>query len=94
MNLLTFTLWSQHLVLHTRDSLRRLIHHSDFELDVIKNTQRYPIANHLGWLKNGRPGGHVSEFSFLNDIELQRAYSNALAKLDLSDTLTLVATVP
>lgn len=88
-----FTLWSQHLVLHTRDSLQRILKFGGFEKIVIENVQRYPLSNHFGWLRDGKPGAHLEEFAFLNDAGLIAQYEASLAKHDLTDTLMAIATV-
>ncbi|MDA9285236.1 class I SAM-dependent methyltransferase [Pseudomonadales bacterium] len=55
-----FTLWSQHLVLHARESLRRLLSYCEYEQAIVEGCQRYPLSNHLFWLAEGLPGGHKS----------------------------------
>jgi hypothetical protein len=52
-----FTLWSQHLVLHTRESVRKTLNFVSLEGIQIKGVQRYPLSNHLNWLANGKAGG-------------------------------------
>jgi len=88
-----FTLWSQHLVLHTRDSLHKLLSAAGF-LDIrITGVQRYGLANHLTWLSEGRPGGHKGPLSLLETTDLSRAYQSALAAQDCTDTLVAIAKV-
>ena len=53
-----FTLWSQHLILHTRHSLERFLSASGYNKFIIQGKQRYSVANHLNWLALGKPGGH------------------------------------
>lgn len=86
-----FTLWSQHLVLHTRESLRRVFEFVGFREIVIEGVQRYPLSNHFGWMSNGRPGGHKSHLAALETPELESAYRAALARIDATDTLILTA---
>lgn len=81
-----FTLWSEHLVLHTRDSLAAVIAAAGLECQAISGYQRYPLANHLHWLRHGAPGGH-ERWSFLRDERLDQAYGAVLAGLDRTDTL-------
>lgn len=88
---LRFTLWSQHLILHTRDSLTRLLAAAGFSQIQIVGVQRYPLSNHMSWLVDGRPGGHRGRFSALETRELSSAYSHALARADASDTLVAIA---
>ncbi len=87
-----FTLWSQHLVLHTRESLRLLLSDAGFKNIVIEGVQRYSIANHLCWIANKKPGGHRSQLSILETPELVGSYENALARIDATDTLVAIAT--
>tara|TARA_B110000858_G_C17729819_1_gene439489 strand:- start:66 stop:950 length:885 start_codon:yes stop_codon:yes gene_type:complete len=86
-----FTLWSQHLVLHTRDSLSRLLNHVGFEDIIIEGVQRYSLANHLTWLSDGLPGGHKSKLSILDDKNLNYAYASALNRIDATDTIVAIA---
>ena len=82
-----FTLWSEHLILHTKKSLELFVTHNDkFKLLEIKGFQRYSLLNHLFWLKEGRPGGH----ELLNDIEdseFHQHYQNYLNKINQTDTI-------
>jgi len=87
-----FTLWSQHLVLHTRESLHSFLVNSGFKNVHIEGVQRYGIANHLNWLKNGKPGGHKSPLSTIETESLRNSYADALSKLNANDTLVAVAT--
>ena len=89
-----FTLWSQHLVLHTRESLRRLLAYCGYDDIVIEGVQRYPLSNHIQWLANARPGGHKSKFSSLDTPDLTQAYEAALQKIDATDTLIAIARKP
>lgn len=85
-----FTFWSEHLVLHTRQTLNALVSEVGFSSIVIEGVQRYPVANHLHWLASGMPGGHVS-LDFMRDDALDQAYEAMLQKLDMTDTLVLTA---
>lgn len=89
-----FTLWSQHLVLHTRESLRKMLNFLGFVEIQIEGVQRYPLSNHLNWLSTGKPGGHKSMLSLIESNELFEAYQNSLARIDATDTLVAVATLP
>lgn len=88
---LDFTFWSQHLVLHTRDSLGRLLSAAGYSPLLIKGVQRYGPANHLRWLAEGQPGGHDSWLSLLDSTELLQSYENSLASVDATDTLVAIA---
>ena len=61
-----------------------------FQKIQIKGLQRYPLANHLYWLKNGKPGGH-REWTFLRTDKLDTAYEELLDQIDKTDTLIAVA---
>ena len=88
-----FTLWSQHLVLHTRESLYRMLSHVGFEDIKVEGVQRYPLSNHLNWLANGKGGGHKSSLSQIDSPTLTKAYSAALTKINATDTLVAIAKV-
>jgi SAM-dependent methyltransferase len=90
----SFTLWSQHLILHTRESLERLLKSCGFAGILISGVQRYSLGNHFGWLINGRPGGHKSTLASIETSEVRSAYSAALAMLDRTDTLFAVCSKP
>ncbi len=85
-----FTLWSQHLVLHTRESLRRLFEAVGMRNILIEGRQRYTLANHLTWLSKGVPGGHKALLSALDTSELHAAYENSMRKLDTTDTIIAI----
>lgn len=85
-----FTLWSEHLVLHTRDSLRAVLAAAGFGAVVVHGLQRYPLANHLHWLARSKPGGH-QVWHFLSNAGLAGGYEAALQSLDATDTLVALA---
>lgn len=87
-----FTLWSQHLVLHTRDSLHSFLTDAGFKNIHVEGVQRYGLSNHLNWLKNGKPGGHKSPLNIMETENLKNSYADALSKLNANDTLVAVAT--
>jgi len=87
------TLWSQHLVLHTRASLRLLLTEAGFTNIVILGVQRYPLSNHLAWLAHRVPGGHKTSLSAIDSPLLLQSYASALAAIDATDTLLAVADV-
>lgn len=89
-----FTLWSQHLILHTRDSLNKTLEFAGFKEIHVEGVQRYPLSNHLNWLASGTPGGHTSPLSPMDSDELFDAYEKSLAGIDATDTLVAFAKVP
>lgn len=88
-----FTFWSEHLVLHTRQSLELLLKHAGFTRIQVSGKQRYPLSNHLHWLALEEPGGHEA-WGLLNSQELSSAYEASLSKIDRTDTLIATARVP
>lgn len=80
-----FTFWSEHLILYTEKSLVNLLNIVGFTNIKINYYQRYNIFNHLGWLNNGKPGGHKT--TKLNDNQLIEAYNNFLIKQKKTDTI-------
>lgn len=86
-----FTLWSQHLILHTQDSLKKFLLKAGFKNITTFGVQRYPLSNHLYWLSNGLPGGHKTELNLLDTQELNKSYENSLKKIDATDTLIAIA---
>ncbi len=88
-----FTIWSQHLVLHTRESLRKMLEYAGFQDIIIEGVQRYPLSNHLNWLANSKAGGHKSPLSMLDSDALFEAYQSSLARIDATDTLVAYARV-
>ena len=85
-----FTLWSQHLILHTRNSLNAFFNNCDLHNISIKGFQRYPISNHLYWLRNKKPGGHKLALSAVDTDDLNRSYESALSLIDSNDTLIAI----
>jgi len=88
-----FTLWSEHLILHTRQSLAAFVKAGGFNEFQIIGKQRYPLANHLYWLAKGKPGGH-RQWSHLRSQALDSAYEQTLSRIDRTDTLTVIITAP
>jgi SAM-dependent methyltransferase len=84
-----FTFWSEHLILHTRSSLEVMLGRAGLGQIAIQGYQRYPLSNHLYWLRHGQPGGH--EFwGFMDTRALTQGYAAMLANLDQTDTLIAV----
>ena len=85
-----FTFWSEHLVLHKRCSLAAFLDRANFRNTVISGFQRYNLANHLHWLKEKQPSGHI-KWSMLSTEQLDSAYSGMLQRIDMTDTLIAIA---
>jgi cyclopropane fatty-acyl-phospholipid synthase-like methyltransferase len=86
-----FTLWSQHLILHTRESLTAVLKDAGFKNIEIHGVQRFSIANHMQWMKDRIPGGHRGELQSIETSELRSAYQESLNKIDATDTLIAIA---
>lgn len=85
-----FTFWSEHLVLHNRWSLIAFLEKANFKNPIVSGFQRYNLANHLYWLKEKRPGGHI-KWSMMATNQLDTAYANMLQSIDKTDTLIAIA---
>ena len=81
-----FTYWSCHLYLFNTYTLKRAIEKTLYEIDYVKQYQRYSLANHLHWLSFDKPAGHVI-FSFLDDNQLNSLYSKKLSEIGQCDTV-------
>jgi len=88
-----FTFWSEHIILHTRKTLEVFLDKVHFVDIVTKGYQRYPLANHLYWLGEQKPGGH-NQWSVLRNRNIDSAYSELLSNLDMNDTLIAYARKP
>jgi cyclopropane fatty-acyl-phospholipid synthase-like methyltransferase len=85
-----FTYWSHHPMLHSSNSLVKLLEKSGFELVESTSVQRYRLSNHLYWLSMGQPGGHVIwDRAFSETTEA--SYREDLVRKGLADTIWCVA---
>ena len=87
-----FTLWSQHLILHTKKSLETFLIDANLNLKIIKGVQRYNLSNHINWIKKGTPEGNNSEFSIIDNKKLNNEYEKSLSNINSTDTLIAIAT--
>jgi len=78
-----FTFWEEHLILHTKASLTLLLEKAGFHVEKIENVQRYPLANHLYWLSDGKPGGHCK----LDVQDSNQSYEAYLKDSNHTDTI-------
>ena len=81
-----FTYWSPHLFLYTSATLEKLFQLAGYRQLEARQFQRYPLANHLYWLANGKPAGQT-RWPELNTSTLNNAYADVLATLNRCDTL-------
>jgi len=83
---INFTLWSEHLILHTKKSLNCFLKKAGFKINKVYFYQRYNLNNHMGWLVCDKPGGHT----FFKNIFTKKEnyqYSNILTKKGYTDTI-------
>ena len=85
-----FTFWSEHLILHTYDSLKTIISKVGFKNIKIQYYQRYNFSNHLGWFLKRQPGGHNFYKNIISE-KLNISYCENLIKLGQTDTLIVTA---
>tara|TARA_B100000989_G_scaffold72938_4_gene51266 strand:- start:8820 stop:9716 length:897 start_codon:yes stop_codon:yes gene_type:complete len=85
-----FTLWSEHLVLHTKFSLTKYLKVAGFKINKILFIQRYNFLNHLKWFMEGKPEGHVTN-QMLYDKDIIETYNKFLIKNKITDTLFVEA---
>jgi 2-polyprenyl-3-methyl-5-hydroxy-6-metoxy-1,4-benzoquinol methylase len=86
-----FSFFSEHLILHTKDSLKKILQKAGFNKVKIQYTQRYNLENHLGWFLKNKPGGHKI-FKNLCEPELLKIYNKFIINNRMSDTLTAIIT--
>jgi SAM-dependent methyltransferase len=80
-----YTYWSHHEHLHSHKSLSHLLLDVMDEINVSR-IQRYGLANHVGWLVEGSPGGH-RRFGSRFSERADDLYRNSLIQAGFSDTL-------
>lgn len=85
-----FIYWSEHLVLHTRQSITAFLKQSGFDEIRVSGFQRYGYANHLYWLRHEKPGGH-EHFAHMSCPEFDAHYAAFLGQQDATDTLIATA---
>lgn len=81
-----FHFFRDHLHYFSRQSLTETFRQAGCRDVRVFGHNRFSLANHLYWLKHGKPGGH-KVWSFLETENLREEYTAALAKADMSDSL-------
>lgn len=81
-----FHFFKDHLHYFSRRSMDEALRRAGVKAVTISGHNRFGLANHLYWLKTGRPGGHMI-WNFLETPSLFREYARALSSADLSDSL-------
>lgn len=85
-----FTFWSEHLILHTFNSIKKILSKAGFKNININYYQRYNFSNHLGWFLKRKPGGHNFYKNIISE-KLNYSYCENLKKLGQTDTLIVIA---
>ena len=83
-----FTYWGCHLYIFSHSTLAKVARKAGYKINYIKQLQRYPLANHLYWLSEGKPNGHKI-WNNLDDHRLNKSYEAVLANLGICDTLLM-----
>ena len=86
---INFTLWSEHLLLHTKSSLKEFIDSSGLICSKIYGIQRYPVSNLLYWLWKSKPGGH-KVLKGIGSKQFHSEYEKILENLDQTDTIIAI----
>ena len=81
-----FHFFLDHLHYFSRRSLSETITRAGAEVLTIAGHNRFGLANHLYWLRHGKPGGHKI-WNFLENSAVFEEYTKGLAAADLSDSL-------
>lgn len=81
-----FTYWSCHIMLYNATTLKKLIKCVGESEVSVKQIQRYPLSNHLYWLSQQKPAGHI-KWGALSDTDLDIAYEKVLGSLGMCDTI-------
>ena len=85
-----FTFCIESLIWHNKVSLTKFLKKAGFKKIKIIPIQRYDLNNHMGWLIQGKPGGHEFLKSFCNNKQ-KKFYENFLIKNEITDTLLAIA---
>ena len=81
-----FTLWSEHLILHTKRSLKCFLEKAGFKKNKIFFYQRYNLNNNIGWILRDKAGGHFF-FKKLFNKKTNNQYGDILIKNEYTDTI-------
>jgi 2-polyprenyl-3-methyl-5-hydroxy-6-metoxy-1,4-benzoquinol methylase len=87
-----FSLWSEHLILHTEKSLTKFIKIAGYKKIEIKYFQRYNYLNHLHWLNNGQPNGNII-LRQKYDKNIDKSYNKFLNEAKMTDTIYCIAKI-
>jgi 2-polyprenyl-3-methyl-5-hydroxy-6-metoxy-1,4-benzoquinol methylase len=80
----------EHIWYFSNETLEKVIKRAGLKTVVNTQLQRYSLANHLGWLKDGKGGGQYIWEEF-NEYELNRLYEKVLCSNSLGDSVFIIA---
>lgn len=87
-----YTLWSEHIILHTKKSIKIFLEKSGFKILKLHDIQRYDFFNHLYWISKGMPNGH-KKFQNFDYKLIKEHYEKFLRKNEFTDTLIAVCKI-
>ena len=87
-----FSLWSEHLILHTEKSLIKLVKIAGYKKIKVKYFQRYNYLNHLHWLNNGQPNGNIT-LRKKYDKNIHKSYDKFLNEAKMTDTIYCISKI-
>lgn len=79
------SLWSEHLILHTEQTLAALLQAAGLEVHYTEHMQRYSLSNALHWLEHGKGDGGTAEWDAADHEWAQR-----LIAAKQTDTLLMI----
>lgn len=85
-----FTFWSEHLILHTEESLCKILNIAGFKVVNFEYLQRYNINNHFKWIIENKPNGHNDYKGMFND-KIKKRYIQFLQNIKQTDTILVIA---
>ena len=85
-----FTFCKKHLIIHSEETLKKLLIFCGYKIEKIIYFQRYDLNNHLNWLLNKKPGGHIILKNLANE-KTNKNYKRLLIEKKLADTLIIIA---
>ena len=83
---INFTLWSEHLILHTKKSLKCFLEKAGFKKNRVFFYQRYNLNNNIGWMLHDKPRGHIFFKKLFNKKTINQ-YNNILIKNEYTDAI-------
>lgn len=85
-----FTFWSEHLILHTEESLCKILNIAGFKVVNFEYFQRYNINNHFKWIIENKPNGH-NDYKGMFGYKIRRRYNLFLKNIKQTDTIIVTA---